>query len=90
MNGKAPRGNTSQDEILATDPKGNATFTELPLLLPIEDVALILAVSIRSVQRLNSAGDLPEPVLIRGSVRWRRADIEAWVAAGCPKRENKL
>jgi predicted DNA-binding transcriptional regulator AlpA len=61
---------------------------DFPLLLTAGEVARLLNISERSVFRLRSAGDLPKEVEVLGSVRWRRADIEAWVAAGCPKREN--
>lgn len=65
-----------------------AVLADESLLLKIEDVATLLRMSVRSVNRLRSAGDLPDPVELLSSVRWRRADIEAWVAAGCPKHEN--
>lgn len=59
-----------------------------PLLLKVGEVARLLKVSERSVQRLHSIGDLPKSVAVLGSVRWRRTDIENWVAAGCPKSDN--
>lgn len=61
---------------------------EESLLLTVDDVARLLKVSVRSVYRLKSAGYLPKATEVLGSTRWRRADIVAWVAAGCPRREN--
>ena len=60
------------------------------LLLTIDEVAMLVRMSTRNIQRWKSAGWFPKEVNIGGSVRWRRADIVAWVAAGCPKLENGL
>jgi excisionase family DNA binding protein len=45
-----------------------------------------LDVSVRTVWRLLSSGKLPDPVKVGGSVRWRNADIAAWIREGCPER----
>jgi predicted DNA-binding transcriptional regulator AlpA len=58
---------------------------DAPLLLSAEKLAQILGISIRTLWRLRAAGKLPVPIRLGGSVRWRLADIEAWIAAGCPK-----
>lgn len=56
------------------------------LLLDTRDLSNELRLSRRTVQRMLAAGTLPEPVRLPGhrALRWRRADIEAWIAAGCP------
>ena len=48
----------------------------------------MLGISERSVRRLDSAGKLPRPVKIGGSVRWRLGEVEAWLDAGCPPRSK--
>lgn len=35
-----------------------------------------------------SAGNTPKPVRIGGVVRWRKAELESWIAAGCPARSK--
>jgi prophage regulatory protein len=50
-------------------------------------LADMLNVSLRQVWRLNSAGKLPRPVRLGGSVRWNRAEVTAWFEAGCPDHE---
>jgi prophage regulatory protein len=51
-----------------------------PSLLTLDDVARDLAVSVRTVQRLVAAGEFPTPIRITpGRVRWRRADVDAWL-----------
>lgn len=51
------------------------------LLLRVDQVAEVLAISRRSVWRLSSTGQLPRPVRLPGTraVRWRRADLERFV-----------
>jgi prophage regulatory protein len=48
------------------------------------ELAEMLDVSLRQVWRLNSAGKLPRPVRLGGSVRWNRAEVMAWFEGGCP------
>ena len=51
-------------------------------------LAELLAVSLRTVRRLDSAGKLPRPVRIGGAVRWRLDEITAWLASDCPDRNR--
>lgn len=50
-------------------------------LLDSDDVAALLGCSTRHLQRLVAGNRMPRPVRIGGLVRWRRADIEAWIDA---------
>jgi predicted DNA-binding transcriptional regulator AlpA len=59
------------------------------LLLSAETLANCLQISLRTLWRMRSAGRLPPPIRLGGAVRWRAADIEAWVAAGCPESPLK-
>ena len=54
------------------------------LLLSAESLAELLDVSKRTLWRLRSAGRLPKPVRIGGSVRWRADEVRRWIASGCP------
>jgi excisionase family DNA binding protein len=54
------------------------------ILLSARTLAKRLGLSVRTLWRLRSGGKLPPPVRLGGAVRWRAADIDAWVAAGCP------
>ena len=56
-----------------------------PALLDVRAVAAILACSPRSCYRMADAGLMPRPRRLGGLVRWSRAEIEAWIADGCPK-----
>jgi prophage regulatory protein len=57
----------------------------LPLLIRERDLPALLAMSRANVRRLLAAGKFPQPIRLGAHcIAWRRADIEAWVAAGCP------
>ena len=58
------------------------------LVVSAKELAKLLAVSLRHIRRLNSSGRLPAPVRIGGSVRWRLSEIEEWLKAGCPSRQE--
>ena len=55
-----------------------------PTLVTAKEVASMLQVSIRTLWRLRSAGQLPSPLRIGNAVRWRVDEIRIWIAAGCP------
>ncbi len=60
------------------------------LVLTAREVASALGVSERHVWGMNHNGRLPEPVRFGKAVRWVKADIEAWLAAGAPMRDRWL
>lgn len=55
-----------------------------PELLKLDDLCVQLSLGRATVYRQMAAGRVPAPIRVGTSVRWRRAEIEAWVAAGCP------
>ena len=55
-------------------------------LLRVNDVASMCGVSVRHIYRLSVAGQMPKPMKLGGATRWRRPELEQWIAAGCPKR----
>lgn len=70
--------------------KNDIASPEAPsLLLSAETLAKRLEISLRTLWRLRSGGKLPPPIRLGGAVRWRTADIDAWVAAGCPQLPSK-
>lgn len=59
----------------------------LPLTLSCADLARELKASTKTIQRMNDAGALPQPVTVGArSLRWVRQTIVEWLAAGCPDR----
>ena len=57
-------------------------------LLCVDEVADFIGISTRQAWRHDRAGKLPAPVRIGRSVRWRNSEIQAWIAAGCPLRDE--
>lgn len=58
------------------------------LAVSARELAAMVNVSLRQVWRLNSAGKLPRPIRLGGSVRWNRQEIMDWFEAGCPDRKT--
>jgi prophage regulatory protein len=54
-------------------------------LLSAAEAATMAGVAKRSWWRYVSAGRVPQPVRLGGSVRWRRSELAEWIAAGCPR-----
>lgn len=59
------------------------------LTFNIEDLAGILGIAKITAERMKAAGKLPAPdvVLSQRTIRWSRATIERWLAAGCPAQD---
>ncbi|MCC7419985.1 MAG: helix-turn-helix domain-containing protein [Planctomycetaceae bacterium] len=62
---------------------------QVPPLLTAKQLAKLLQISTRSIWRLRSAGKLPKPVEIGGSVRWNHQTVREWVSQGCPDAPKK-
>ena len=58
--------------------------TDAPMLLDANALAEKLSVSKATVWRMRDAGKLPQPVRLGACVRWKLADVERWLADGCP------
>lgn len=58
--------------------------TNTPLLITVEILAKMLDISPRTVWRKLSCGEMIKPVRIGKCVRWRRHEVAAWIAEGCP------
>ena len=49
------------------------------MLIDIKEVARRLSVSRQTVMRLVEAGQFPRPIHVGRSLRWRLADVQAWI-----------
>jgi predicted DNA-binding transcriptional regulator AlpA len=62
---------------------------EPALLLTARQAAALCGVSAATWHRMVASGRCPAPVrLSAGCVRWRRGELEDWIAAGCPDRRT--
>jgi predicted DNA-binding transcriptional regulator AlpA len=57
-----------------------------PLLLTAAEAAALCGKSSRTWRTWHSAGWIPRPMRIGRSLLWRRDELTAWIAAGCPAR----
>jgi predicted DNA-binding transcriptional regulator AlpA len=68
---------------------GAKMSTVAPPLLTAAEVGELLRIDERSVRRAQHAGQLPRPVRVTArSIRWRRDELVAWIAAGSPDRQT--
>lgn len=66
-----PRGKVSPAPLLAAAP-----------LMTRNEVAAILRTTPRQISNMTARGQLPAPVRVAGlGLRWRRPEIDAWIAA---------
>jgi predicted DNA-binding transcriptional regulator AlpA len=57
------------------------------LLIDTKVTSQLLNVSPRTLSRLDQLGAIPQPVRVgQNMIRWRLAEILAWIDAGCPPR----
>jgi excisionase family DNA binding protein len=66
------------------------SFESAPLMMTADELAETLCISLRQVWRLKAKGDIPKPVNIGRSVRWKRSDILEWIAEGCPSSSGLI
>jgi predicted DNA-binding transcriptional regulator AlpA len=58
------------------------------MLIKAPEFAKMLDMSERTLWRLLSKGELPPPVRLGGSVRWRFEEVRLWIDRGCPLPGN--
>jgi predicted DNA-binding transcriptional regulator AlpA len=59
------------------------------LLVSLAELAQLLGVSKATAERMKSSARLPRHIELSGQLhRWRRDEIERWVASGCPPRKE--
>jgi predicted DNA-binding transcriptional regulator AlpA len=73
-----------QINTLPETPANSTTANPIALLIPDTAAAALAGVSRAHWQRLRSAGKLPPSVRLGRKVLWRRAEVTAWIDAGCP------
>jgi predicted DNA-binding transcriptional regulator AlpA len=50
-----------------------------------DQLAEMLQVSLRQIWLMRDAGSIPAPFQVNRLVRWSRASIDTWIAAGAPR-----
>ena len=78
-----PERDASDAEAIRRSADQHPNAGNLPELLTIRELAKVLKLSPRSIWRLVKSHQLPAPVRIGGSIRWRADDISIWISKGC-------
>ena len=65
-----------------------AVEPETPLLVDAKTAATLCGCSVSFWWQQDSAGRIPSPVRLSHKTMWRRADLDRWVALGCPSRHQ--
>jgi hypothetical protein len=86
MHRKAP-ARTLQDEGGCPTPAGGFQRSGLQTLLNRVDLAELLRVSLRTLDRQRAAGEILDPLPGPGQPRWRAAEVGAWLEVGRPRAE---
>lgn len=55
-----------------------------PELLTTRQAAELLGIGERTLWRYSNSGRAPAPIRVGSAVRYRRAELLEWIAAGCP------
>ena len=63
-----------------------AVESDETMLFDANGAARVCAMSRTAWYKRMACGQVPRPVRIGGLVRWRRRELEDWIAAGCPPR----
>jgi len=72
---------TAVDTVAASTTPPQAPPFTAALLLDVRGVAAFCSLSPATIWRLCQRGAFPAPLHIGRAARWRRSDVEAWVAA---------
>jgi hypothetical protein len=62
-------------------------YTDFVLAVDAKSAGALFDLSERAWRRLDVTGQVPAPIRVGRSVRWRLKELAAWVRAGCPDRE---
>ncbi|MGI6414765.1 MAG: helix-turn-helix transcriptional regulator [Thermoguttaceae bacterium] len=60
-----------------------------PALITAPELARMMRISVRTLWRLRSSGQLVEPIKVGGNTRWRLDEVRRWIGEGCPARVQR-
>ena len=66
----------------------NEAVSLSPGLLSADLTAKYLSIGKTLLHQLDLAGQIPQAIHLRGRKLWRRCELEAWIACGCPSRDR--
>jgi len=84
----APTADSPHSVVEAIITTNAPTIAVLALLVTDREAAALCGLGRSTWHRLHAAGKTPAAVKLGRSVRWNRAELESWIAAGCPPRRE--
>ena len=75
-------------QVRLPDDTSRARAQGASLLVTARQAAGMCGKSLRTWRTWDAAGWIPRPVRIGRSTLWRLDELRAWVAAGCPRRDE--
>ena len=75
-------------QVRLPDDTSRARAQGTSLLVTARHAAGMCGKSLRTWRTWDAAGWIPRPVRIGRSTLWRLDELRAWVAAGCPRRDE--
>lgn len=69
-------------------PKGKDVPEVEALTLNASQAAELIGISSRTLGTMRRNGEIPAPVKVHRRNRWRRAELEQWIRAGCPAADT--
>jgi excisionase family DNA binding protein len=67
------------------DAMSTTTIETVPILYTVAELASMLRVDERTLRELRRSGEFPAPIMIGTRPRWRRVEIEEWLASRSAK-----
>jgi hypothetical protein len=59
-----------------------------PMLLDVRGAGQAAGMTPKEILMAAGRGDFPAPMFVAGRARWNAAQLEAWIANGCPRGER--
>jgi excisionase family DNA binding protein len=67
------------------DAMSPTTTEAVPILFTVAELASMLRIDERTLRELRRSGEFPAPIMIGTRPRWRRVEIEEWLASRSAK-----
>jgi predicted DNA-binding transcriptional regulator AlpA len=84
----APRNESARESKADLQSLVEACDKLQPIVVRAPGAALLLDVSLRTVQKMHSTGAMPRALRLGRCCVWSVEELRAWIRAGCPSRDR--
>jgi len=81
---EVPMPVNDQTQAIHNPPKAINPSQDKEGLMNVKQLAAILNISPRRIWAMRSSGQMPLPVKLGGSIRWKKQEMLDWIQEGCP------